>query len=228
MLRKKNQQLDLDLKDGDEIQTKTFKIEMVNFGLSLICNNYKGKRKEFVYIYFEDLKFIVLEAEKKHEVQLKIGYAQIDNNIINKPLFPVIMYPKELINKRDKALEKKKKHPAETVEVEIKEFFNMHFTTKLDVTEVLFIEEIDFLVQTIVLQTDDEFLSYVYRFSYDITDMLHTTLTGVHPIFKENANNLALDLGGPIDDPIIVELMLRMEQSESNMMSQEGRSPQDF
>jgi hypothetical protein len=58
----------------DEIQTKTFRLEMLNFGLSLTCYNYKAKRNEFAYIYLEDLKFIVLEAERKREVQLKLGY----------------------------------------------------------------------------------------------------------------------------------------------------------
>jgi hypothetical protein len=32
----------MNLNDVEDIQTKTFKIEMLNFGLSLICANYKG------------------------------------------------------------------------------------------------------------------------------------------------------------------------------------------
>lgn len=67
-------------------------------------------------------------------MQLKIGYVQIDNNISAKPLFPVIMYPKELVKKRDKALEMKKKQSVENERLEIKEFFNMHISTKLDET----------------------------------------------------------------------------------------------
>lgn len=47
----------------DEIHTKTFKIEMVNFSISLICTNFRKLRKEFAFIYLEDLKFIVLDAE---------------------------------------------------------------------------------------------------------------------------------------------------------------------
>lgn len=48
---------------------------MFSFGLSLICKNYKDRRKEFAFIFLEDLKFIVLDADRKREVQLKIGYA---------------------------------------------------------------------------------------------------------------------------------------------------------
>jgi hypothetical protein len=48
---------------------------------------------------------VVLEAEKKRETQLRIGYFQIDNNVSPKPLFQVVLYPKELYMKRDKNLE---------------------------------------------------------------------------------------------------------------------------
>ena len=41
------------------------------------------------------------------------------------------MYPKELFMKRDKAIQKKKQSSNQDV-VDIKEFFNMHFTTRLD------------------------------------------------------------------------------------------------
>jgi hypothetical protein len=77
----------------------------------------------------------------------------------------------------------------------------MHFTTRMDVQEVLFIEEINFLVQTMVIQTDDEFLSYIYKFSSEITDLLHTNITGIHSIFKESSR-LISDLPLPMD-PVI-------------------------
>lgn len=172
--------------------------------MSFICTNFKQKRKEFVFVYLEDLKFIVLDAEKKREVQLRIGYAQMDNNIANKPLFPVIMFPKELVKKRDKALEKRKKQPTENESLEVKEFFNVHFTTRLEETQVLFIEEIEFLVQTIVLQMDDEFIGYIFRFSSEITDLLHTNLTGVHSIFVEKS--LASPIEG-LEDPMLINAL---------------------
>jgi hypothetical protein len=33
---------------------------------------------------------------------------------------------------------------------------------------------------------DDEFIGYVYRFSSNITDCLHTNITGVHDVFTSN------------------------------------------
>jgi hypothetical protein len=58
-------------------------------------------------LYFEDIKFVIIEMEKKRETQLRIGYFQIDNNVSPKPLFQVVMYPKELYMKREKALKRK-------------------------------------------------------------------------------------------------------------------------
>lgn len=78
----------------------------------------------------------------------------------------------------------------------------MHFTTRLnEVSDMLFFEEIDFLVQTIVLQMDDEFIGYIYRFLSDITDNLHTNITGVHEIFKRSLR----DMDHFIDEEITFE-----------------------
>lgn len=85
--------------------------------------------------------------------------------------------------KRDKV--KAKQYQEED---EIKEFFNMHITSKLDVPDVLFIEEMEFLVQTLVLQMDDEFIGYIYRF----TEILHTNITGVHDILVNKKPNMLL------------------------------------
>lgn len=56
----------------------------------------------------------------------------------------------------------------------------MHITRRMDDPEVMFIEEIDFLVQTLALQVDDEFIGYLYRF----TDTLDTPILSVHDVFK--------------------------------------------
>ena len=56
----------------------------------------------------------------------------------------------------------------------------MHITRRLDDPEVLFIDEFDFLVQTIALQLDDEFIEYIYRF----VDSINTTIISVHDVFK--------------------------------------------
>lgn len=56
-----------------------------------------------------------------------------------------------------------------------------------------------------VIQTDDEFLSYIYKFSSEITDLLHTNITGIHSIFKESSR-LISDLPLPMD-PVIEKFL---------------------
>lgn len=51
--------------------------------------------------------FLVIQSQKQLEMQLKVEYFQIDNNISEKALFPVILYPKELL-KRKERLKKEK------------------------------------------------------------------------------------------------------------------------
>lgn len=66
----------------------------------------------------------------------------------------------------------------------------MHITTRIVESKVLFIEEIDFLVQTIVLQCDDEFIGYIFRYFSELTELLQTNITGVHEIFSEKISQL--------------------------------------
>ena len=67
----------------------------------------------------------------------------------------------------------------------------MHITRKMDDPEVMFIEKIDFLVQTISIQIDDEFIGYIYRF----TETLDTKIVGVHDLFKPKLFSTDLKLG---------------------------------
>jgi len=66
------------------------------------------------------------------------------------------MYPKDLASKREKKLkkdqQKKDKRKEERKEEEdIKDFFNSHLVLRKDIPDIIFIEQIEFLVQTMVL-----------------------------------------------------------------------------
>jgi len=43
---------------------KTFRLEVISIGISLICQTFTEKRKEFAFIYLEDLKFLILDADQ--------------------------------------------------------------------------------------------------------------------------------------------------------------------
>ena len=64
-----------------------------------------------------------------------------------------------------------------------KDFFNAHFTMRNGLPNMIFFEQIEFLVQTMGLKMDDELIGYMVKFTSNITDQLHTNITGVHEIF---------------------------------------------
>ena len=71
---------------------------------------------------------------------------QIDNQTSFKTIYPVILSPKII----QKNIAKRKKLS----------FFDFSLTLKTDIPNVLYIESFEFLIQTIVLKCDDEFLGY--------------------------------------------------------------------
>ena len=72
---------------------------------------------------------------------------QVDNNISNKQLFPIIVYPKILVKKRDQQKKNSaQKKQTSNEEIEIKDFFNSHFIMRKDIPDVIFFEQIEFLV----------------------------------------------------------------------------------
>ena len=95
------------------------------------------------------------------------------------------MYPKELVRLRDQKKQQKDKKKQDETLME-KGFFNVHFLQRIDIPDVIFLDKLEFLVQTMVLQMDDEFIGYVFKFTSTITDYLNTNITGVHEIFTSN------------------------------------------
>jgi hypothetical protein len=84
-------------------------------------------------------------------------------------LFPTILQPR--VFKNQKGSQRK---PA----LELNIFIN---TEK---HQVLFIDEMEFITEGLIVKCDDEFLGYILSFVYDTLEKMKTNLTGMHPIFK--------------------------------------------
>jgi len=175
------------------------KIDFRAIGVSFVCRA-RGERTEFAYFYLEGAEFMLIESKSVRQAQFKIQYAQMDNNIGFKQIYPILLYPKEILKRRDqkklekeekikKAAEKKKKE-GKAKEV-IKEFFNLYINMRKDIPNVLFFEKIDFLLQTIVLKMDDEVIGFIFKFTSQLTELLNTSITGRHPIFKQVEHDIA-------------------------------------
>ena len=49
--------------------------------ISFIARNDKRIRREFLLGYLEGIEFLVVDAEDNKDMQLRLGYLQLDNNI---------------------------------------------------------------------------------------------------------------------------------------------------
>ena len=45
-----------------------------------------------------------------------------------------------------------------------------------------------------VIQMDDELLGYIFRFITQLTDSMHTNITGMHDVFKPSIQGLDYEL----------------------------------
>ncbi|CDW82625.1 ph domain containing protein [Stylonychia lemnae] len=204
----------------DTIPKQVIDIQLTSIGISLLVKTYQQIRKEFAFVYLEGIKFIVIETEDKRELQLKINYSQIDNNIGSKQIFPIIMYPKDLVKKRDQ-IKKAQKEKKSTSNETVKDFFNSAIFMRKDVPNVIFFEQIDFLMQTMVLQMDDELIGYIYRFLSQITDSLNTNITGIHEVFRSGNIGNGEDWLN-YDESIVNQLNLRMNDEGQLYQIQES------
>jgi hypothetical protein len=91
------------------------------------------------------------------------------------------MYPIDICSKREQALRKKSS-------AEQKDFFNAHISLRTDLPNALFIDKAEFLIQSMIVQTDDELLGYVYRFYSSVLQSFDSgqLLAGMHKIFLKN------------------------------------------
>lgn len=73
---------------------------------------------------------------------------QIDNNIGSKQIFPIILYPKELVKRRDLKKQEKlmKKNSVKKDQIMKSDFFNVHVAMRKDIPNIWYFEKIDFLV----------------------------------------------------------------------------------
>ena len=46
----------------------TINIQISKIGLSLICKTYQNIRKEFAFIYFESLKFLIIDSPTSRQL----------------------------------------------------------------------------------------------------------------------------------------------------------------
>lgn len=88
--------------------------------------------------------------------------------------------------------------------------------------EVLFVEEMEVLLQGICIMLDDEFLGYVMAFVYDTLEKMKTNLTGIHPLFirNEEIDVPTIEINQVDNSSRFKSLMMRKENSNVNSREQ--------
>ena len=61
-----------------------------------------------------------------------------------------------------------------------KDFFNAHVCMKQSQSDLVFIHKLEFLLQSAVLQMDDELIGWITKFVDCLGSNLGSNLTGVH------------------------------------------------
>lgn len=156
-----------------------FKVKIDEVGVSFICRAVQGKLREFAYAYVKGLTFVSVDKDNTRTLQLHLWYMQVDNNAGS--IFPTILWPKVLPEAfKSKEAKKKQTEPSEE-----KALLNFLVQIKKSEPEnrVIYFKHVAWLLQTLILQVDDEFISYLLRFFDEISNVVDTSLTQVHPAF---------------------------------------------
>ena len=102
-----------------------------------------------------------------------------------------MMHPKDILSKNElNNLKTKDNKLYEKTMEKKKDFFNCYFSIRKNAGQVLFIEKVEFLLQTMSILIDDEFIGFVIKFWGTISESFHLQENSQHKIFKSNLQKL--------------------------------------
>lgn len=186
--------------------------------LSFIARSDKKVRREFMLGYLESIEFLAVVVDEDQEVQLRVGYFQVDNSITSesRQLFPFVLYPKE-VRSRAQLRESGAGNQRPS-----KPFFNAHLRLKQSSSDTMLIDRIEFLLQSAVLQMDDELIGWVIKFAECLSSNLRANLSGVHQIFERDAG-----LANPALPDGRMSLLSRPDMEATGFAFRDPQRPED-
>ena len=147
-------------------------VEIGGMGISLICdgnNKTLHSRQEILFCSITDIQGLCMEFKNERRMQFRIGVMQIDNQVQLDTPFPITLY-----NENSKVKKNSDK---------VKPFFNLNIVVSKQVPEVMYFKKIEFLIQKMILQCDDELVLNILYFGDVIIKNLNTTFIGINDIF---------------------------------------------
>ena len=179
--QRKNNEKELD----DHAPELMLNVEIGGLGISLICDG-NGKtlhsRQEILFCSLTDIKGMCMEYQNEKRMQLRIGVMQIDNQAQLDAPFPITLY-NENPEDKEKSKRKMKSKTKNKEPIELKPFFNLNMVVSKHVPEVMYFKKVEFLIQKMILQCDDELVLNILYFGDVLIKNLNTTFTGISDIF---------------------------------------------
>ena len=163
--------------------------EIPRLGISLIGDNTYStchaknfnayNRTEICYVIFENIIFFYTTETREEscnkEIQIKIKYFEIDNQISPFTNFPIIVIP----NNENSSNKEEELY-----------FFNAVYGSEDNFKENIFkILKLSFLIQSFYLNLESNILSAILNFMKNITMYLKTYLTDIHPLYLPDEEN---------------------------------------
>jgi vacuolar protein sorting-associated protein 13A/C len=163
--------------------------EIPRLGISLIGDNTYStchaknfnayNRTEICYVIFENIIFFYTTETREEscnkEIQIKIKYFEIDNQISPFTNFPIIVIP----NNENSSNKEEELY-----------FFNAVYGSEDNFKENIFkILRLSFLIQSFYLNLESNILSAILNFVKNITLYLKTYLTDIHPLYLPDEEN---------------------------------------
>ena len=184
-----NSNFALNLNDKNKIFKKTeFILTIKKLGISIVSDNRFIKssgrsynRFEILYLILKDIEFYYGNDNFdnmiiSNEMQLKVKYAEFDNQYSSFTKYPIILRPNLPFIPEEKK-----------DEVKLPAFFNLTTASrknKDDTSNFTEITTFTYLIQSFSLSIDSEVMEAILNFISNITMDLNTSLTVINPIFE--------------------------------------------
>jgi len=177
-------------------------MKIVELSISQVFVSFIHKKSELMTIFVSKLHTHIAETEQVKNIRFSIGYLQIDNQTESEPVYPVLLKPRDLhYNSTDESIVLRLKEETEKERQEreaqglaaltsddAKMFqFNMVINNKsstmTNTKDVLYIESVMFLLQTLVIKIQFTHFLKLTNFAEHIGKILNRSVSEVHYIF---------------------------------------------
>jgi hypothetical protein len=144
-------------------KTSEIKLSRLNLSVNELCMSFIHKKRELATLFFSKVQVALLETEEELRVKFNIGYLQVDNQSEGTPTYAVMLKPRDMyyqdglikVSMEETETEKQEREllGADGFTSENAKAFQSEVVVskKENISEVVYIESIVFLMQTLII-----------------------------------------------------------------------------